>query len=114
MNPAGMMTGMMVGGAMGNQMVNMMNNMGNSGSTQNLNSVPPPPPTIQYFVAENGLQTGPFNLQQLQQLVMNGQLQRNTFVWKQGMQNWEEAGKLLDLQNLFGAVPPPPPPLVNS
>jgi hypothetical protein len=48
-------------------------------------------------------------MQQLQQLVMNGQLQRNSFVWKQGMQNWEEAGKLIDLQNLFGAVPPPPP-----
>lgn len=56
----------------------------------------------EYFVAVNGQQTGPFNLQQLQQLVGNGELQRNTFVWKQGMQNWDEAGKLLDLQNLFG------------
>ena len=74
------------------------------------NQMPPPPPVTQYFVAVNGQQTGTFNLQQLQQLVGNGQLQRNTFVWKQGMQNWEEAGKLLDLQNLFGAVPPPPPP----
>lgn len=118
MNPAGMMTGMMMGGAMGNQMANMMNNMGNSMNPQNNqntgdNQMPPPPPVTQYFVAVNGQQTGPFNMQQLQQLVMNEQLQRNTFVWKQGMQNWEEAGKLLDLQNLFGAVPPPPPPPVN-
>lgn len=116
MNPAGMMTGMMMGGAMGNQMANMMNNMGNTmnplnNQTTSNNQMPPPPPVTQYFVAVNGQQTGPFNLQQLQQLVGNGQLQRNTFVWKQGMQNWEEAGKLLDLQNLFGAVPPPPPPV---
>jgi membrane protease subunit (stomatin/prohibitin family) len=116
MNPAGMMTGMMMGGAMGNQMANMMNNMGNNMNPQNNqppgnNQMPPPPPVTQYFVAVNGQQTGPFNLQQLQQLVGNGQLQRNTFVWKQGMQNWEEAGKLLDLQNLFGTVPPPPPPV---
>jgi hypothetical protein len=29
------------------------------------------------------------------------------------MPNWEEAGKLIDLQTLFGAVPPPPPTLSN-
>ncbi len=114
MNPAGMMTGMMMGGAMGNQMANMMNQMGNTMNPQSPpppgnNQMPPPPPSVLYFLAVNGQQTGPFNMQQLQQLVMNGQLQRNSFVWKQGMQNWEEAGKLIDLQNLFGAVPPPPP-----
>jgi hypothetical protein len=115
MNPAGMMTGMMMGGAMGNQMANMMNQMGNNmnNQTPGNNQTPPPPPITQFFVSVNGQQTGPFNMQQLQQLVMNGQLQSNTFVWKQGMQNWEEAGKMLDLQNLFGAVPPPPPPPSN-
>ena len=73
--------------------------------------MPPSPPSIQFFVAVNGQQTGPFNMQQLQQLVINGQIQSNSFVWKQGMQNWEEAGKLIELQSLFGAVPPPPPPI---
>jgi hypothetical protein len=115
MNPAGMMTGMMMGGAMGNQMANMMNNMGNMMNNPNAqqpanNQMPPPPPVTQYFVSVNGQQAGPFNMQQLQQMVTGGQLQRNTFVWKQGMQNWEEASKLIDLQNLFGAMPPPPPP----
>lgn len=115
MNPAGMMTGMMMGGAMGNQMANMMNNMGNMMNNPNAqqqagNQMPPPPPVTQYFVSVNGQQAGPFNMQQMQQMVSGGQLQRNTFVWKQGMQNWEEASKLIDLQNLFGAVPPPPPP----
>lgn len=115
MNPAGMMTGMMMGGAMGNQMAGMMNQMGanmNSQTPPNT-QMPPTPPSIQYFVAVNGQQSGPFNMQQLHQLVMNGQLQANSFVWKQGMQNWEEAGKLLELQTLFGAVPPPPPPPIN-
>ncbi len=113
MNPAGMMTGMMMGGAMGNQMAGMMNQMGNTMNSQSPQNpqMPPAPPSIQFFVAVNGQQTGPFNIQQLQQLVLNGQLQSNSFVWKQGMQNWEEAGKLLELQNLFGAVPPPPPPM---
>jgi membrane protease subunit (stomatin/prohibitin family) len=110
MNPAGMMTSMLMGGAMGNQMANMMNNMGNSTNPVG-NNQPPSIPVVVYFVAVNGSQTGPFNVQQLQNLVANGQLQRNTLVWKQGMTNWEEAFKLLDLQSLFETIPPPIPPI---
>ena len=107
MNPAGMMTGMMMGGAMGNQMAGMMNNMGqNMQQQQNT----PPPPTISYSVSVNGQTAGPFNLEQLQQMVQNGQLTENTHVWKQGMAAWEIAANVQELVNLFGAVPPPPPP----
>jgi membrane protease subunit (stomatin/prohibitin family) len=108
MNPAGMMTGMMMGGAMGNQMAGMMNNMGQHMNQQQ--NTPPPPPTIAYSVSVNGQTAGPFNLQQLQQMVQNGQLTKNTHVWKQGMAGWEIAGNVQELSNLFGAVPPPPPP----
>jgi membrane protease subunit (stomatin/prohibitin family) len=107
-NPAGMMTGMMMGGAMGNQMAGMMNNMGQN--MQQQQNTPPPPPTIAYSVSVNGQTAGPFNLQQLQQMVQNGQLTQNTHVWKQGMADWEIAGNVQELANLFGAVPPPPPP----
>ena len=110
MNPAGMMTGMMMGGAMGNQMAGMMNNMGQNMNQQQ--NTPPPPPTIAYSVSVNGQTAGPFNLQQLQQMVQNGQLTQNTHVWKQGMAGWEVAGNVQELANLFGAVPPPPPPVV--
>ena len=108
MNPAGMMTGMMMGGAMGNQMAGMMNNMGQNMNQQQ--NAPPPPPQIQYSVSVNGQTAGPFDLQQLQQMVINGQLQKNTHVWKQGMGAWETAGNVQELSSLFAAVPPPPPP----
>ena len=110
MNPAGMMTGMMMGGAMGNQMAGMMNSMGQN--MQNQQNTPPPPPTIAYSVSVNGQTAGPFHLQQLQQMVQNGQLTPNTHVWKQGMAAWELAGNVQELATLFGAVPPPPPPPV--
>jgi membrane protease subunit (stomatin/prohibitin family) len=110
MNPAGMMTGMMMGGAMGNQMAGMMNSMGQN--MQNQQNTPPPPPTIAYSVSVNGQTAGPFHLQQLQQMVQNGQLTPNTHVWKQGMAAWELAGNIQELTTLFGAVPPPPPPPV--
>ena len=107
-NAAGVMTGMMMGGAMGQQMAGMMNNMG-----QNMNqamNTPPPPPQIQYNVSINGQNSGPYNMQQLGQMVQSGQLTVNTYVWKQGMQNWKLAGNVAELSSLFGAVPPPPPP----
>ena len=110
MNPAGMMTGMMMGGAMGQQMAGMMNNMGQN--MQNGMNQPPQMPNVQYFVALNGQQSGPFNMQQLQQMAQNGQLSQQTYVWKQGMANWNIAGNVQELIPLFappmpGATPPP-------
>ncbi len=69
----------------------------------------PPPPQVQYSLSINGQQSGPFNIPQLQHLVQTGQLTRETYVWKQGMANWELAGSVQELSTLFGTVPPPPP-----
>ena len=114
MNPAGMMMGMAMGGAMGGQMGNMMNQMGQAMQqpTQQQMTPPPVPGTanVAYMISANGQQFGPYNMQQLQQLVQNGQLTAQTYVWKQGMANWEFAGNVQELALLFGAVPPPMPP----
>ena len=111
MNPAGMMTGMMMGGAMGQQMAGMMQNMGQQ--MQGAMNTPPPMPNVQYHISVNGAQAGPFNMQQLQQMVQSGQFTPQTYVWKQGMANWEIAGNVQELSALFtvsGNTPPPPPP----
>lgn len=120
MNPAGMMTGMAMGGAMGQQMANMMRNMGqnmqmpfNNGMPPNANTgmgTPPPPiPNVQYHVSINGQQMGPYNIQQLKEMVLNGQFNANSYVWKQGMQNWQQAGSVQELQSLFAPTQCPPP-----
>lgn len=108
MNPAGMMTGMMMGGAMGGQMAGMMNNMGQQ--MQNAMNTPPPMPQVSYMIAVNGQQTGPFNMQQLQQMVQAGQFTPQTYVWKQGMPQWDLAGNVQELASLFVAQTPPPMP----
>ena len=107
MNPAGMMTGMMMGGAMGQQMVGMMNQMGQT-MNQGMQT-PPPMPQVQYTLNVNGQNMGPFNMQQMQQMVQQGQMTAQTYVWKQGMAGWEMAGNVQELAPLFGSVPPPPP-----
>ena len=108
LNPASMMTGMVMGGAMGGQMAGMMNNMGQQ--MQNAMNTPPPMPQIQYMLAVNGQQTGPFEMQQLQQMVQSGQLTKDTYVWKQGMAQWEAAGNVAELSMLFTSTCTPPPP----
>ena len=110
-NPAGMMAGMMMGGAMGQQMAGMMHNMGQQ--MQGAMNTPPPIPNVQYHVSVNGSQLGPFNMQQLQQMAQNGQLTPQTYVWKQGMANWDFVCNIPELASLFvapGTPPPPPPP----
>lgn len=112
MNPAGMMTGMMMGGAMGQQMAGMMQNMGQQ--MQGAMNTPPPIPNVLYHISVNGAQAGPFTIPQLAQMVQSGQMNAQTYVWKQGMPNWEMAGNVQELASLFaspasGAVPPPPP-----
>ncbi len=108
MNPAGMMTGMMMGSAMGQQMAGMMQGMGQQ--MQNAMNTPPPMPNVQYMVSVNGQQTGPFGMQQLQQMAQAGQLTKDTYVWKQGMAQWELAGNVQELSALFAPAGPPPPP----
>ena len=96
---AGMGMGMM--GQMGNA---FQNNQFNGASGQNS---PPPPPIVNYFVAVNGAQTGPFTMQQLQAMSSSGQFNRQSQVWKQGMTGWLAAETQTELSALFNSVPPP-------
>lgn len=78
-------------------------------------STPPPPPGMsQYMIYDNGQQTGPFSIPQLQQMVAAGTLTKQTYVWKNGMANWELAGTVAELGSLFvtNTPPPPPPPMM--
>jgi len=102
---AGAGIGMGMGFAMAQQMGQAFNQQQPAG--------PPPLPgnnNIQYYVAVNGQQQGPFNLATLQQMAQQGSLTRDVLVWKQGMAAWTKASDAADLGNLFGAVPPPLPP----
>ena len=106
LNPAGMMMGMAMGGAMGGQMAGMvsggMNAMQQQMQQQVPQMAPPPiPGSVNYMLAINGQQYGPYNMQQLQQMVSTGQLTAQTLVWCQGMAAWESASNRPDLAPLF-------------
>jgi len=110
-NPAGGGAGAGMGMGMGFGMANMMMNTMNQ-STQQGGGAPVPPPipgVVKYFVAVNGQQTGPYDLESLKQMVLQNQFTRESLVWKEGMAAWAAAGNQPDLSAVFGSVPPPIP-----
>lgn len=107
MDPGSMMASMAMGGAVGSGMAGAIGGM--MGGMNQPNQTPPPTPQIQYSVSVNGQQSGPFGWPELQQMSQNGQLTKETYVWKQGMSEWAMAGQVQELAALFNAAPPPPP-----
>ena len=111
-NMAAMMASMAVGGAVGQNIAGAMNNM-MGGINQQITpgAVPPPIPAVAYHVAVNGQATGPFDISVLTQMAAAGQLTADSLVWKNGMAQWEKAGTVDELKNLFTNVMPPIPPI---
>ena len=86
-----------------------MNNMGQMGGApqmpgqKGMGGAPQMPgmgaaiPQVQYFIGINGQQYGPCDWNKLQQLVQQGQLTQQSYVWKNGMAQWEFAGNVAEL-----------------
>ncbi|NQZ68299.1 MAG: SPFH domain-containing protein [Lentisphaeria bacterium] len=101
-NMMGMVAGMNMGGVMGNTM-------------QQAAAAPPPqqapvPQAVQWFAAFNGQQSGPFDPGTVQQQVQQGNISKETLMWKQGMANWLPASDVPEVSAFFGSAPPPIPP----
>lgn len=57
-------------------------------------------------------QNGPISDEELHSLIKSGKIDRETYVWRDGMDNWQHAGEHPDLAKAF-VSPPPPLPSVN-
>ena len=98
-----------------------MNNMGQMGGApqmpgqKGMGGAPQMPgmgaavPQVQYFIGINGQQYGPCDWNKLQQLVQQGQLTQQSYVWKNGMAQWEFAGNVTELAPLFQGTAPQMP-----
>ena len=67
-------------------------------------------PAFAFYIHLNGSSMGPYGMDVLKQGVSSGQFTQQTPVWREGMQGWNSAGQLTELQSLFnnGGTPPPP------
>lgn len=68
-----------------------------------------------YYVGHYG-QLGPLTFQQISELVSDGVIDRETYLWRPGMADWQPAMSVAELRDKFGAVPqqPPPTPMPGS
>jgi membrane protease subunit (stomatin/prohibitin family) len=102
--------GLAMAGQMAGQMMNPQAGQFHGGQQPPQQAAPTPPPMPQqttYHVAVGGVQQGPFPVSQLQQMIQQGQLTRDTLVWTAGMAGWAAANSVPALSQMFGAVPPP-------
>ena len=98
-----------------------MNNMGQMGGApqmpgqKGMGGAPQMPgmgaaiPQVQYYIGINGQQYGPCDWNKLQQLVQQGQCTQQSYVWKNGMAQWEFAGNVAELAPLFQGTAPQMP-----
>ena len=108
-NPGGMAGGGM-GMGMGFAMANQMGqNLTGAGQQQAASPPPALPQSVQYYVAVEGKQTGPFEWATIEQQARDGMLKKNSLVWKQGMPQWARANEVPEVNALFGKAPPPLP-----
>lgn len=99
--------GLGVGFNMGNQVGNITQQLDTNPSPSTL-APPPLVNNIQYFLAINGQQQGPFNLSTIASFILNRSIVANTLVWKQGMSGWANIQSLPEFSQYF-MVPPPIP-----
>ena len=94
---------------------NAMDNGINAFRQQSMGGAPQMPgmganvPQVQYFIGINGQQYGPCDWNKLQQLVQQGLLTQQSYVWKNGMAQWEFAGNVAELAPLFQGTAPQMP-----
>jgi membrane protease subunit (stomatin/prohibitin family) len=107
---AGLGTGLGAGMAMANQMTQaMINQNQQQPNNQTQPAGTPPPFEVKYYVVVNGQQAGPYNIDELRELVEKQILTKNSFVWKKGLADWVTADGQSDLESLWKLVPPPLP-----
>ena len=104
LNMAGITAGIAIGGALGQNIAGNMNSLLEVGV-----QTPPPLPRDGYYVASGNEANGPFPIQTLRQMSAAGSLDTSTLVWKQGMADWQSAGIIQELADLFARSTTPPP-----
>lgn len=101
--------GMGMGFAMANQMGKTL--APQSGQTGSPSNPPPLPPSdsVEYFVALNDEQKGPFSKKIIGEMIKDKLIGTNTLAWKKGMDSWVAASEIQELKDIFDSVPPPMP-----
>ena len=99
--------GMGAGMAVGGQMASVSSHI-------NTNPAPMPPPlpvsNVQYYLAINGTQQGPYNMEAIVSAIQSGRVTKDHLAWKTGMPNWAKVATFAEFFSYFNTPPPIPIP----
>lgn len=108
-NPMTMMAGIAVGTAVGKNIAQTLDTSMNPNQSPT-GQTPPPVPAVTYYIAENGQAVGPFDIQNIIQMIASGRVKRDTIIWKSGTPTWERADSFNEFVGQFPPVIPVPNP----
>ena len=109
---AGAGMGMGMGFVLAQQMGGMMNPQAQQqgfGSPQAA-TPPPMPKQVLYHYSVNGQQMSPVSIDKLKELFASRAVNKDSLIWKQGMQNWAALKEVEELKSFLGGSTPPPLP----
>lgn len=109
---AGAGMGMGMGFVLAQQMGGMMNPQAPQQvfGAQQATMPPPMPAQVVFHYAVNGQQMGPVSIDKLKELFASRTVNKDSLVWKQGMQNWTTLKEVEELKSFLGGSTPPPLP----
>jgi uncharacterized membrane protein len=62
--------------------------------------------TSSWWYVSNNQRTGPIADEELRRLLVDGTLNSNSLVWKQGMEEWQPARQIVELTSFLSSLPP--------
>ena len=54
-----------------------------------------------YYVAEDEEVLGPYNIKGIREMIIMGRLDQNSYVWTEGMSQWERISDITQLSTMF-------------
>jgi membrane protease subunit (stomatin/prohibitin family) len=100
-----------MGGMMSPQMGGQQQQMPQQHQQPQASAMPPPiPQAVSYFFALNGAQTGPVSFDQLRSYFASRTVNKDTLIWKAGMESWKALSEVEELKGFLGGNTPPPLP----
>lgn len=68
----------------------------------------PEPYEKMYYYAKEKEPTGPFNIDEIEDFVRAKKIDSSTLMWSTGMERWEKAKEIEEIESLFNYLTPPP------
>lgn len=101
---AGNFMGLGMGIGLGNNLGGMVND------SIRQSGVIPPPPSFSFYIAKEGNTVGPYNMEQLRNMILQKDIFEYTYVYKLGGTSWDLLKDVPELMQLMSSLLPPPPP----